>query len=513
MDRTVLNPITVQPCISKSKFLAGCQCKKLLWHVVNAKDQFPEPDAAQQAIFDQGQLVGALAKQMYLDGVEVGSGGNDFDDTLLSTKQALKLRRPLIEAAFVANGGYCRVDVLNPAPDGSWDLIEVKSTTAAKDAHLPDLAFQSWVLTMAGLNIRRCLLMHINGDFVRSGPIDPKKFFTVVDLTSQVSNLAQTIEDSLDGMAKVIRLPQSSEVQIGPHCDDPYTCPLHAQCWAFLPKQNVTTLYRAGKKAFKLLGDGIVAIKDIPAATRLTANQKIQQRAVTTGEPHIDRAAIAAFLSQLKYPLSFMDFETYSTAIPLFDGVHPYQQIPFQFSLHVVRLAGAQPEHYSFLAEGCDDPRPEFMRRLQAVLPNTGSVLVYNAAFEKSRLEECCDLLPDYRSWFRTVERRIIDLLLPFRGFRYYHQNQLGSASMKKVLPALTGRGYEELEIKDGGQASMEFLRVTFGGVPETERLKVRAQLEQYCALDTKGMVWIVESLRNVSGQSQRSEPLLKRED
>jgi hypothetical protein len=500
MPSAVLNPTATmkQLFLSKSKFLAGSQCKKLLWHAVNAKDQLPESDATQQAVFDQGKLVGTLAKQMYPDGVEVGSGGNDFDNALTSTKQALKLRRPLFEAAFAANGGYCRVDILKPAPDGAWDIIEVKSTTSLKDIHVLDLAFQTWVLTMAGLKIRRCVLMHIDGDFVRSGPVDPMKFFTVVDLTGQVSKLTQKIEGSLDDMAKVIRLPQSPEVQIGPHCDDPYPCPLHDQCWAFLPKQNVTTLYRGGKKTFKLLADGIVAIKDIPATSSLTANQKIQQRVVTTGETYINRSAISAFLSQLQYPLSFMDFETYTTAIPLFDGVQPYAQIPFQFSLHVVRSAGAQPEHYGFLAEGTNDPRPEFMRRLQVVLPDTGSVLVYNAAFEKSRLEECCDLIPECRSWFRKVERRIVDLLLPFRGFRYYHPNQFGSASMKKVLPALTGRGYEELEIKEGGQASMEFLRVTFGDVPEAERQKVRQQLERYCGQDTEGMVWITDALRSL---------------
>ena len=501
MGRIILNPTTKErPIISKGRFLHGHQCQKLLWVEHNAPEQIPEPDAAQQAIFDQGHEVGALAKQMYPDGVEVGQGITDFDGAIRTTKQALKLRRPLFEASFAASGGYCRVDILVPVKEDAWDLIEVKSTTGAKDIHLPDLAFQSWILMMTGMKIRRCFLMHINSDFVRSGPVDPKQFFTLVDLTNQVSGLAQTIEDNMDDMAKVIRLPQSPEVQIGSHCDDPFTCPLHDKCWAFLPKQNVTTLNRGGKKAFKLLGDGVVSIKDIPDNFRLTRNQEIQQRAVITGEPHIDRPAISAFLSQLKYPLSFMDFETYTTAIPLFDGVQPYQQIPFQFSLHVVQSAGAQPEHYGFLAEGTNDPRPEFMRRLQAALPDTGSVLVYNAAFEESRLEECCDLLPDYRSWYRKVERRIVDLLLPFRGFRYYHPDQLGSASMKKVLPALTGRGYEELEIKDGGRASMEFLRVTFGDVPETERQKVRTQLQRYCGLDTEGMIWIVDALRKQVG-------------
>jgi hypothetical protein len=488
--------MTVEPNISKSRFLAGCQCQKLLWSVYNRPDQFPETDAAQQALFDQGTEVGNLAKRMYPDGIEVGQGISDFDGTIRSTEQLLKLRRPLFEAAFNANGGYCRVDILEPAPDDAWDLIEVKSTTAIKHVHLLDLAFQAWVLTAAGVKLRRCLLMHINANYVRRGPVDPKRFFTLVDLSVEVSHLNSTIEGKLDDMRKKIREPTAPEVRIGSHCDDPYTCPIHDQCWAFLPQHNVTTLYRSGKKKFKPLADGIVDIKDIPEDFRLTANQRIQRQAVVSGEPHIDRVAIGSFLSRLKYPLSFMDFETYALPIPPFADVRPYQQIPFQFSLHVVRSPGANPEHYSFLAEDRHDPRLEFMRCLRAVLPETGSVIAYNAGFELTRLEECCDLLREYQTWFRQVKRRTVDLLRPFRAFRYYHADQRGSASMKATLPALTGRGYDHLEIREGGQASMEFLRVIFGDVSDTKRQKVRSQLERYCEQDTRGMVEIVEALR-----------------
>jgi hypothetical protein len=310
-----------------------------------------------------------------------------------------------------------------------------------------------------------------------------------------VANLAQTVEDSLDDMLSVIRRQQSPEVKIGPHCSDPYPCPLQGKCWSFLPEQNVTTLYRAGQKAFKLLADDVLALKDIPAGYRLTANQTIQREAAITGEAQIDRPALASFLSQLIYPLSYLDFETFSTAIPLLDGVRPYQQIPFQYSLHVVRSAGAKAEHFEFLTAGRNDPRPEFMRHLQAVLPQAGSVVVYNAAFEKTRLAEGSELMPEFKAWQRKAERRMVDLLLPFRGFRYYHPNQQGSASMKAVLPVLTGRSYAGLEIQEGGTASNEFLRVTFGDVPETERRKVRGQLQRYCGQDTEGMIWIVEAM------------------
>jgi hypothetical protein len=494
------------PLISKSKFVWGLQCGKLLWYAHHAKHLIPEVDASQEAAFEQGHEVGALVRQLFPDGIEVGSRMIDTGETVKLTTEALTKRVPLFEAAFSASGGYCRVDILQPAGDADWDIIEVKSSTGVKDVHLYDLAFQLFVLTAAGLKIRRCVLAHINSDFIKHGEIDPKKFFTLEDVTDQVVVLSRSIEDKLGKMSAIIGLQQSPEIQIGKHCDDPYPCPLYDHCWSFLPESNVTTLYRGGAKGFKLIADGIPELKDIPDDFKLTDNQEIQRRAAITGQPHIDKPAIKAFLKQLQYPISYLDFETVATAIPLFDGVRPYQQIPFQFSLHVVRSEGTQTEHHKFLAEGRHDPRPEFMRQLRENLPAEGSVVTFNASFELSRLKECCDLLPQFKPWVRAVRARVVDLLLPFRGFRYHHPKQNGSASMKAVLPALVGKGYNQLTIQDGTTASLQFLRATFGKISAYERATIRQQLDEYCGLDTLGMVWIVDALGQVAG-NQSSPP------
>jgi len=485
--------------ISKSKFLWGLQCPKLLWHAYNAKDLIPQPDASQQAIFDQGHEVGALAKKLFPDGVEVGEGVTHLDETMRLTEQALELRQPLFEAAFSAEGGYCRVDVLRPAPKGAWDIIEVKSTTNVKDVHLDDLAFQAWVLTTAGLKVRGCFLSHINPDFVRRGEVDPKKFFVMEDVSTQVSGLSRTVEDKLGDLFKAIRLPAHPDIAIGPRCDDPYTCPLHDHCWSFLPEQSVLDLYRGSKKGFDLLERGIVRLRDIPNDVKLTANQVIQKQASITGQVQVNPQAISQFLNGLKYPLHFLDFETFGTAIPLFDGLRPYQQVPFQFSLHIVRAPGAKPEHHMFLAEGRGDPRPAFMLRLRETIERYGSAVAYNAEFEKGRLRECCEAMPNFSIWLKQLEARVVDLLEPFRAFDYYHPAQGGSASMKAVLPALTAKGYGHLAIQAGDTASREYLRVTFGDVSEDERRRVRHQLEDYCGQDTEGMIWIVNALAELT--------------
>jgi hypothetical protein len=496
--RTGLGRIERTPFISKSTFLSGLQCSKLVWYRYNAKDQIPAPDDAQQAIFDQGHAVGELAKSLYPDGIEIGKDITDLEETIRLTQEAVKLRKPLFEAAFTAHGGYFRVDILNPASEDSWDIIEVKSTTGLKDVHLNDLAFQAWVLTNAGFKIRKTILMHINSDFVRRGTIDPTKFFAREDVTNPISSLSQSVEDKLSGMFKIIRQKEHPDIRIGPHCDDPYTCPLHEHCWSFLPAANVFTLYRGGKKSLTLFEQGIYDLAEIPEDFKLTDNQEIQRTAQLTGKAHIDRPALAAFLKQIEYPVSFLDFETFGTAIPMFNETRPYQQIPFQFSLHILPSENAKLEHHQFLAEGADDPRPAFMRQLKAILPKDGSVVTYNASFETSRLEEMSELLPEYESWVKQIKSRVVDLLLPFRGFRYYHPNQHGSASIKAVLPVLAGKDYQNLVIQEGGTASREYLRVTFAEVTDAERNRVRRALEEYCGQDTMGMVWIVENLKKL---------------
>lgn len=227
-------------------------------------------------------------------------------------------------------------------------------------------------------------------------------------------------------------------------------------------------------RRWDLLKRNILRILEIPDDYPLSPKQKIQKAAVMSGQPHVKRVQIEAFLKNLKHPLHFLDFETFSTAIPLCDGVRPYEQIPFQFSLHVGNEACEKPEHRKYLADGRNDPRPEFMRRLRLAIEPAGSILVFNASFEKTRLKECAELLPEYASWVKKVNARVVDLLNPFKAFNFYHPNQCGSASMKVVLPALTGKDYGDLEIQEGNEASREFVRVTFGNVGEAERKRVR---------------------------------------
>ncbi|MBA7477583.1 hypothetical protein ES707_12994 [subsurface metagenome] len=502
--------------LSKTKYIIGLQCPRLVWVEVHEPGRIPETDPVTQYIFDQGHLVGELAKKLFPDGTDIST--EDFMGNINMTKELLKERKPLFEAGILAGNLYSRVDILPPTGEGEWDIVEVKSSTSVKDVHINDVAFQRYCCNQSGLNIRKCYLALINNHYVRDGEIDPKGLFNIHDVTVQVEEASVGIQDRIDGILEVVGQETCPEMIIGPHCRDPYECPL-TDCWDSLPENNVFTLYYGGKKSFEMYNNGIVTIDEIPDDYKLSDKQRIQQACVSSGEPYIDREAIYGFLSSLEYPLHYLDFETISPAVPLFDGVRPYQNIPFQFSLHVVRDEFSQPEHFSFLASGADDPRPAFITNLKKVIGETGSIVVYNAGFETAVLTELTKTLSisgveykDWRGvltvntqpvsqhseWLEGIVERIVDLLTPFRNFYYYHPLQKGSNSLKAVLPAITGRGYEDLDISDGQIASLSFLSATFGDMPRTERAQVMANLEEYCGRDTEGMLWIVKKLREL---------------
>ena len=490
--------------ISKSKYLAGLQCPKYLWFLFNRKESIPEPDAATQYIFDQGHLVGEYAKKLFPCGIDVEHEAG-FEKGLRMSAQLLTKRKPLFEAGFLAGGIYARADILNPAGSDEWDIIEVKSSTGVKDINIEDVAFQRYCYEKAGLKIRKCYLTYINREYVRNGDINPERLFTTSDITEEAAEFSSGIRERIEEMFAVISSSDCPDIKIGRHCSKPYVCPLKDECWSFLPGNNVFDLYGAKNKAAELFGNGITLIKDIPEGYDLSFKQKIQLECEKTLKPRIDRKAIFSFLSKLVYPLYFLDFETFSEAIPCYDGTRPYQRIPFQFSLHVLDSMNGTGKHYPFLAEGRGDPRGDLLSSLKDKLGSRGSIIVYCESFEKGVLNELAESFSQYSKWVNSIIPRIVDLYEPFGKFYYYNSSQKGSASVKSVLPAITGISYDGLDISNGMNASISYLYITRStgssktiAAPE-EINKIRGSLEDYCKLDTEGLIYILRKLKKLT--------------
>lgn len=465
------------PLLTKSKYLYGLQCPRLLWIAVNKPELLPKPDASAQYRFDQGYLVEDAAKSMF-DGIEVST---DFKEGIEQTKELIKKKQTLFEPSFLTQNLYSRADILIPI-NNQWDIIEVKSSTKVKDINIEDLAFQKHVYELSGLKIRKCILAHINPKYVRQGEIEPDKLIEQTDITEEVNNI--NVKANIKEMFNILNRPIPA-VEISPNCSNPYACPFKDDCWKDIPKNSVLNFYNMrNTKSFGMFNRGIKTMDkaDIP----LTELQEIQKK----NKLHIDKEKIKEFLTTLKPPLYFLDFETFTTAIPLFDNIRPYQQVPCQYSLHA-------DKHHEFIETRAVDPRKEFITNLIKVIGDKGSVIVYNQSFEKTILKNLAEAFPEYKVQIDKILERIVDLRIPFKEFSYYNPVQEGDCSLKTILPILTGKDYSHLDIQNGDSAVREYLHMIYDATPE-EASKIKANLLKYCELDTEGMVWILDALKKL---------------
>ncbi len=481
--------------ISKSRYISGLRCDKLLWCRYHDTDLFPDYSRSTLVRFAEGNRIGELAQEVFPGGQEAALGKYYAEDTVPPTKELVKQRIPVYEAGFVHSSAYVKIDILNPVGDDEWDLYEVKSTSGySPEKHLADVAIQRYAAEGNGIKIRRCYLMHINNQYVLQGALDPSALLKSTDVTTEVDTFISNVNGDLERMLAIIEEKECPDVAIGPHCNAIRTCDLHSLCWKDMPEHHVLTLVSDRKKGYSYLAKGKTDLKDMATDADLSAKQKIQVEAVRTGRMRVDKEKVAQFLEKLEYPLAFLDFETIGPGIPLFEGMRPYRQIPFQYSLHVIQAPSDDPVHYEFLPDKAEDPRPSLLEALKADLPTTGSVVAYSSSVEAGAIRNLAALDPSANSWAEDVISRMVDLLKPFSSFAVYHPDQNGSASMKAVLPALTGEGYDDMEVS-GDIAGSVWQRVTFEDVQATEVAKVRKELLDYCEKDTEGMVLLVEKL------------------
>ena len=496
-----------KPTISKSRFVAGLQCEKRLWLEVHHYDWKDEVGASTQAIFDQGHEVGELAQTLYPGGVLIAEDHQHIPQAIEATKKAVLNGADAIYEAAVLHGRLlARADILSRVKAGGdeWDMIEVKSSTEAKDVHLWDLAIQRHIFENEGYKIRRSILCLINNQYVRKGGIEPKKLFALDDVTSDVALKVKNIGKQVEKFLAVVDQSESPVVPIGGRCSDPYGCPFMGHCWKDVPDDSVFSLANDRKHlAETLYQNGTVRVGDISDSEPLSVKQRRQVEAARTGKPYWDIPAVQSFLEELEYPLCYLDFEGFNPAIPPYDGSWPFQKIPFQFSLHVVDKLGAKPAHYEFLADGVGDSRRPFAEALLKAMPKKGSVVVYNAGYEGTVLRETGDFLPDLAKGLAVVAARIKDLIIPFRNYDVVMPEFYGSYSIKHVLPVLVpGMTYEGMEIGEGGAASSAFIQLTDPALPKSEREKIRKNLLIYCGQDTLAMVKVMDVLAKKAKES-----------
>ncbi|RMG56878.1 MAG: DUF2779 domain-containing protein, partial [Deltaproteobacteria bacterium] len=482
--------------MSKSLFTRGMRCPLSLY-LDRKRPEVRNEDSGDDVFrFNMGREVEKHARRLFPGGTEVPWGEGTLEDQVRFTREVLVSGAPAVyEGAFPHGGLFVKCDILARREDG-WDLHEVKSSTKVKEEYVIDLAFQFHVLRSSGVPVRRAGIIHVNSNYVRRGEVDPEGLLSVEDLTEEVEALAAGIPEEVERLVRVLDGPEPV-VPVGRYCHDPYECDFTGYCFRDRPEYSVFELSGRGIDLYDLYNRGYRSLDKVPPEI-LPPKQKFEVEMYRAKARRVDRQRLREFLERVEEPVSFLDFETFSPAVPLYEGTTPYEKIPFQYSLHVLTGDGTEPVHREFLADPGEDPRRRLLEALVRDLPGEGSVVVYHAPFEKRVLQLLGQRFPEFRGWAESVIARIVDLIEPFR-YRFVHDwKMVGSSSLKKVLPAFVPHlGYDDLHIQEGEQASSIYGCHVMGWAPSNWEA-VRKHLLEYCRRDTLGLVELYRVLRGL---------------
>jgi hypothetical protein len=485
--------------ISKTNLLAFRQCPRKLWLETHHPEMRLDKSEAEDS-FDLGNRVGAIARKLFDPkgkGVLIDVERDGYQASLTRSAAMLRTKQPIFEAGLVGGGGIAFVDVMLPTTRKgqlAWHMIEVKSSTSVKDHHREEVAIQAFMANAAKVKIAAVSVAHINSKFKYPGDEKYQGLFTKVDLTGEANDRRGEVKNWIGEAQGIVRSSGEPAIKTGAHCSSPYDCGFLSYCKGKEPqaKYPVEWLPRIQTKALKthIADGGIIDLRHV-SDELLSERQRRVKAHTLSGKAYFDKQGAAADLVTHKLPAYFMDFETISFAAPIWKGTRPYKQIPFQFSVHRLPKTG-EIEHVSFLDLSGNDPSKDFASELIAACGKRGPVFVYNASFETARISELAERYPRFHKDLLAINGRVVDLL-KIAEQRFYHPDQHGSWSIKKVLPTIASDlRYDTLEgVQDGGAAMGAFLEATAEDVHSERKGMLRDQLLEYCKLDTLAMVRI----------------------
>ncbi len=505
----------VQRDLSKSKLIAFRQCPKRLWLEVH-RPRLREDSTLTQAIFRTGHQVGEIAQQLYDptgQGHVIDLKTEGVGPAIRRTRTLLSGRLPIFEAGFAATGAMAFADVVLPvAIEGhrAWRMVEVKSSTSVKDYHLDDIAIQAHVARESGVDLTSVALAHIDTSWTYQGNGDYRGLLIEKDLTEKAFSRGDEVREWIAQAQAIAASEKIPNVPTGLQCTDPFPCGFYLHCHQneVAAEYPVTWLPRIQSKELKsyILDHAVIDMREVPDAL-LNERQRLVRDCTIRNEYHFDTEGAKLDLAPYPLPAYFLDFETIQLGVPRWAGTRPFQAIPFQFSLHHLKLDGTL-SHQGFLDLSGNDPSREFAHALVDLCLGDNPIFVYNSSFEGGRIFDLSERFTALRDQLLSIRQRLVDML-PIAQARYYHPSQKGSWSIKKVLPAIAPKlRYESLSgVQDGDMAMQAYLEATDPTTSKDRNAGIFEELTAYCALDTLAMVeiWRFFSQRH---QSTPTSPL-----
>ena len=491
---TIMNKQTKprKPGLSKSKIISHLQCEKKLW-LSNNRPDLRELDASSLARMEQGSRVGEIAWNLFPDGSLVDT--SDIPKALVST-QALLLEKPaaIYEAALAYDGILVFVDMLVPDGDG-YHLVEIKSSAQVKDYHYQDAAIQTWVAQQAGIKVTKTSVGCIDNQFVYLGGEDYNGLLYLTDVSEEISRYTPQVESWVTSARQTLSNIEPN-IPMGKQCMKPFECDLQAYCQSLIPDRPdypLSDLKLKKAQLQELEEKGYTDLLKVPSALIDDPNKQVLHEAVVSGRPYVSDEAQSE-VAAIPYPRYYLDFETIGPAIPIWIGSRPYVQMPFQWSCHIEQADGSI-EHHEFLGDPNEDPRETCAAALAELFKafDAGSMVAYNASFEKGVFRQLAERYPQYETLFTQVCDQTYDLLPICRKY-FYHRDMHGSWSIKYVLPAIApALSYQALDVTNGGMAQDAYMRLINSNKLAEEVENIRSALLEYCKLDTLAMIKIAK--------------------
>ena len=468
--------------LTKTDYLKFLSCPGEFWLKRNNPELFTDAkDIEALHRFEEGQVFEALARRLSIF--------NPVDPDI----------RVKFQRDFETEDLYARSDaVITDAATGEVSIYEIKAALNIKKKHYEDLAFQKYTAELCGIKIAKTFLVTGNKEYIKNGEISADEMFVVTDVTNKVEEI---LPETASNIARAFEyLNQTPQPNLTEYCGSKLDCTFIRHHFPDLPEYTIFDIaYVSRDNLTELINRGMIDIMRVPPDFQLPARQRRQVDVAQSGNSFIERERIEAAIN-LVYPICFLDYETLGYAVPLFDGIKPFQQMAFQFSLHILNDLDSEPEHYEFLSDGSSYPCRDLAEKLVDVLSGrVGTVVVWNEKFEKAINKELGAAFPEFADFFEELNEKIFDLMKIFSDHFYVHPRFKGSPSLKSVAPALCPNlSYDELEISKGTAASIHWHWLATQRFDEKRNSEIYADLLKYCELDTRATVEIFKFLKNL---------------
>ncbi len=488
--------------LTKTDYLIYRDCGKNAWLKIHKPDiYYAKPlSAFDQGIIETGNEVDELARNLFPGGVLLMSR-DAYEETMeLVNSHINVIYQPVFETEKYKI--VCDIIVWDDLSQ-VYDLYEVKASNSGENKKVKDelysydIAFQYLVLKELNIPIGKLNLVRLNSEYVRGGDLDIDNLFSIEDFTENVLNIIEVVSEEMKNTYEIL----SSNVEPFGSCKC-ITRGRSSHCTTFsysnpdVPPYSVHDISRIGSsksKLAELIDRGIFKIEDVPEDFPLSEKQRNQVMATQTGKIFMDKEEISKFLNAISTPISFLDYETFAAGIPRYTGFSPFNQITFQFSLHVVNNIEKDPEHFEFIFTESTNPDVAFIEALKKYLPETGHIIVWNKSFEMGRNKDLARRNPEYQIFLDGINSRVIDLMDIFTNQHFIHPKFKGKTSIKYILPVLApDLSYKALDIQEGATASNTWDLIVSDGYTREEAKEKTEQLLTYCELDTLAMyrIW-----------------------